>query len=233
MLRCSATSATKFRVPSGDLAIPEQQLDGNSRVDGIALGAAGTIGMKWSMFANYTYLDSEVVQRSPTWRSAAERSTSSRAIRCRIRQSIRRACGRPIRSPTRSRRLRRDVPRRVHVRPHRRDGGSLLHAGLPAASCDGDVRDQRRLALQLNVDNLTDEEYYERIRNNAANGWATPGAARSASQRDLEAVDASRRSPAPSRGASLESGPMLIQIPDVLTSAEVAEVRRSSIPRNG
>jgi hypothetical protein len=27
---------------------------------------------------------------------------------------------------------------------------------------------------------VTDEEYYERIRNNAANGWATPGAGRSA-----------------------------------------------------
>jgi len=34
--------------------------------------------------------------------------------------------------------------------------------------------------LQLNIDNVTDEVYYERIRNNAANGWATPGSARSA-----------------------------------------------------
>jgi catecholate siderophore receptor len=53
---------SSFRVPSGDPAIPEQQLDGNSRVDGIALGAAGSIGTKWSLFANYTYLDSEVIQ---------------------------------------------------------------------------------------------------------------------------------------------------------------------------
>ncbi|MND09756.1 hypothetical protein D3C83_333320 [compost metagenome] len=36
------------------------------------------------------------------------------------------------------------------------------------------------LALQLNIDNLTDEEYFERIRNNAGNGWSTPGAARNA-----------------------------------------------------
>ena len=35
------------------------------------------------------------------------------------------------------------------------------------------------LALQVNIDNVTDEVYYERIRNNAANGWATPGAERS------------------------------------------------------
>jgi catecholate siderophore receptor len=36
------------------------------------------------------------------------------------------------------------------------------------------------LGLQFNLDNLTDEEYFERIRNNATSGWATPGAARSA-----------------------------------------------------
>ena len=36
------------------------------------------------------------------------------------------------------------------------------------------------LSLQLNIDNVTDEEYYERIRNNATSGWATPGASRSA-----------------------------------------------------
>jgi catecholate siderophore receptor len=52
---------SNFRVASGDPTIPEQQLDGNSLVDGIALGAVGAIGSKWSIFANYTYL----------WRSAA------------------------------------------------------------------------------------------------------------------------------------------------------------------
>jgi catecholate siderophore receptor len=35
------------------------------------------------------------------------------------------------------------------------------------------------VALQVNIDNVTDEGYFERIRNNATNGWATPGAARS------------------------------------------------------
>src|SRR5690606_16803550 len=45
-----------------DPAILEQQLDGNSRVDGLALGAAGQIGEKWSIFTNYTYLDSVLLQ---------------------------------------------------------------------------------------------------------------------------------------------------------------------------
>ena len=42
--------------PSG-----EQQLDGKARVQGVALGVAGNITREWSVFANYTYLDSEVV----------------------------------------------------------------------------------------------------------------------------------------------------------------------------
>jgi catecholate siderophore receptor len=36
------------------------------------------------------------------------------------------------------------------------------------------------VSLQLNLDNVTDEEYFERIRNNPTNGWATPGEERSA-----------------------------------------------------
>lgn len=39
-----------------------QQLDGKARVDGVALGVAGNITRAWSIFANYTYLDSEVLQ---------------------------------------------------------------------------------------------------------------------------------------------------------------------------
>ena len=43
--------------PSG-----EQQLDGRARVDGLALGVAGTLLPGWQLFANYTYLDSQVVR---------------------------------------------------------------------------------------------------------------------------------------------------------------------------
>ena len=32
-------------------------------MDGVALGVAGRITRDWSVFANYTYLDSEVLQR--------------------------------------------------------------------------------------------------------------------------------------------------------------------------
>src|SRR3546814_20729651 len=48
-----------YRVNSGDPTLPDQVLDGHSRVDGIALSAVGQILPGWSLTANYTYLDSE------------------------------------------------------------------------------------------------------------------------------------------------------------------------------
>ena len=54
---------TNFRVPGNDLLQPTLQvLDGRSRVDGLALGATGNITPEWSIFANYTYLKSKVLQ---------------------------------------------------------------------------------------------------------------------------------------------------------------------------
>ena len=55
---------TNFRVPSNDPAQPSalQVLDGRSRVDGIALGATGNVTPRLTVFANYTYLDGEVLQ---------------------------------------------------------------------------------------------------------------------------------------------------------------------------
>lgn len=54
---------TNFRIASNDPVQPTiQVLDGRARVDGIALGITGNITRNWSIFANYTYLDSEVLQ---------------------------------------------------------------------------------------------------------------------------------------------------------------------------
>ncbi|MGH6782028.1 MAG: TonB-dependent receptor, partial [Sphingomonadaceae bacterium] len=52
----------QFKVASNDPLVPDNTLDGKSRVDGIALGATGRITPEWQVFANYTYLDSEVKQ---------------------------------------------------------------------------------------------------------------------------------------------------------------------------
>ncbi|MCP1470572.1 catecholate siderophore receptor [Sphingobium sp. OAS761] len=46
---------------SDDNPLGEMQLDGKSRVDGIALGANGQITPDWTVTANYTYLDSKII----------------------------------------------------------------------------------------------------------------------------------------------------------------------------
>jgi catecholate siderophore receptor len=54
---------TNFRVATNDPIVTTLAVtDGRSRVDGIALGASGTVLPGWSVFANYTYLKGEVVQ---------------------------------------------------------------------------------------------------------------------------------------------------------------------------
>ena len=54
---------TNYRVATNDPIVTTLPVpDGHSRVDGIALGASGNITEAWSIFANYTYLDSEVKQ---------------------------------------------------------------------------------------------------------------------------------------------------------------------------
>lgn len=49
-------------IVSDDNPLGEMQLDGTSRVNGIALGANGQITPSWSVTANYTYLDSKIIQ---------------------------------------------------------------------------------------------------------------------------------------------------------------------------
>ncbi|MET0247772.1 MAG: TonB-dependent receptor [Sphingomonas sp.] len=51
-----------YRLPSNDPTIPDQVLDGHSRVDGIALSAIGKITPNWSVTANYTYLEPKLLQ---------------------------------------------------------------------------------------------------------------------------------------------------------------------------
>jgi catecholate siderophore receptor len=171
---------SNFRVASGDPTIPEQQLDGNSLVDGIALGAVGAIGSKWSIFANYTYLDSEVLQ------SVSDRALGGGTIDI--------LAGDPLPStPEHSASLwttyqisdafsvgygvtyqgeytfaRTSATADLYYTPD-----YLLHRAMATY----EINDT--LALQLNIDNVTDEVYYERVRNTATNGWATPGSARS------------------------------------------------------
>nr|WP_298121210.1 TonB-dependent siderophore receptor [uncultured Pseudoxanthomonas sp.] len=151
-----------------------QQLDGKARVDGIALGVAGNITHAWSIFANYTYLDSEVLQ------SVSDHVRETTGIDAQA--------GNPLpNTPEHSASAwttyalqgwtfgygvtyqgdfytasTANAPRVKSYTMHRAMAGYQFNA---------------RFGLQLNIDNLFDKAYFTRVRNN---GWATPGAARSA-----------------------------------------------------
>ncbi|KPL66838.1 TonB-dependent receptor [Erythrobacter sp. SG61-1L] len=165
----------QYKVATGDPTVPEQQLDGRSRVNGIALSASGHITPAWAITANYTYLDSKVI------RSIAENSLPGTSDP---------QAGNPLtNTPSHSGSL-----FTTYTLPF----GLTLGYGLTYqgsfylnnnATTLFEVEDYlihnafvsydvaKGVNLQLNVKNFTDELYFTRVRNN---GWATPGDGRSA-----------------------------------------------------
>lgn len=164
----------QYKVPSGDPTIPDQVLDGRSRVDGVALSVVGKITPAWSVTANYTYLDAKLLQSVadglPDPASGAQLQNTPKHSGSLFTTY--------------------ELPFGLTV------GYSLTYQGsfafnLPTATATTifrskdyfvhsayvayDVND--RLKAQLNVKNFTDELYFTRIRNN---GWATPGDGRAA-----------------------------------------------------
>jgi len=176
---------TNFRVASNDPIVPEQQLDGSARVDGIALGAAGTITPVWMVFANYTYLKSKII-----------RSVSDFCLRTPGATGCGNTAALP--DPQAGNEL-GNVPDHAvslwttYTLPFdvtvgygaTYQGRWYLNTSGALYTTDGywthramvSYQVLENLDLQLNVNNLLDEKYFIRIRNN---GWATPGDHRSA-----------------------------------------------------
>ncbi|HYI38829.1 MAG TPA: TonB-dependent receptor [Allosphingosinicella sp.] len=191
---------SNFRLPSNDPAQPAalQVVDGRSRVDGLALGASGFLTPAWSIFANYTYLDSEVLQSVSDFCLANPRASCLNSA--------------AIPDPQRGDRL-LQTPRHSGslFTTYRLPFGLELGYGLTYQG--GFATHQRNLAqrsqyftddhlvhrlfasyafdngltAQLNVQNVTDELYFTNVRNNAnatsgaiTGGWAMPGERRSA-----------------------------------------------------
>ena len=51
-----------IKVNSNDPTLPDQTLDGKQRVEGVSLGASGSITPNWTISANYMYLKSKIQQ---------------------------------------------------------------------------------------------------------------------------------------------------------------------------
>lgn len=192
---------SNFRTPSNDPAQPSslQVLDGKSRVDGVALGVTGNITPEWAVFANYTYLDSEVRQSVSDFCIATPGATG-----CGNSAAIPdpQAGDRLIQTPKHSGSL-----FTTYVLPFGLQiGYGITYQGkfatnqrtllqrtqflvddylIHRAFVSYDFKNG--LVAQLNVTNLTNENYYTAVRNNVnattgavTGGWATPGDARSA-----------------------------------------------------
>jgi catecholate siderophore receptor len=191
---------TNFRVPSNDPALPAglQVLDGRSRVDGVALGLTGMIAEGWTIFANYTYLDSEVLQGVSDACRANPRAACANSAALPDPQ----AGDQLIQTPKHSGSLFTSYrfpfglelgygltyqgsfalnQRTLLQRAQYRSDDYLVHRlymAYPFAP---------GLTAQLNVQNVTNERYFTAIRNNVSattgavtGGWAAPGEARSA-----------------------------------------------------
>ena len=202
---------TNYRVPSNEPGVPDPQvLDGEARVDGISLGLTGFITPRWSIFANYTYLDAQVVQSvsdfcvaNPGPRPDPDNpNVMINPCGNSVDLPDAQAGDRLIQTPDHAASLFTSYrfpfglevgygftyqgqfalnQRNAANRTQYYSDDFLTHR-LFAAFDFGNG-----LVAQLNVQNATDEDYYVAIRNNVnatsgaiTGGWATPGEARSA-----------------------------------------------------
>ncbi|RDZ29349.1 TonB-dependent receptor [Lysobacter silvisoli] len=152
-----------------------QQLDGSARVDGVMLGVSGLLADNWAVYANYAFLDSEVLQ-----------GVSDRQVGLGLDYT---KGDRLLNVPEHSFSLwtTYDLSPKWQIGYGATYQGKIWLTQHSATNVNGPLttygsywthramvayKINRKAQLQLNVNNLTDEEYYTRIRNN---GWATPG----------------------------------------------------------
>lgn len=193
------TDRTNYRVAdpgNPDNPAGEQQLDGESRVEGLELGAAGKITDQWAIYANYAYMHSEVLQGASDF-AANGGATGTEQDWTK---------GDPLTNVPRHSAsiwttydLTRDLQLgygvtyqgEMYLSQHSgiaKSGTPTTYVGrstIPLAKSEAYLvhrlsatyKVTKELNLQLNINNLFDKEYYTRIRNN---GWATPGDGRQA-----------------------------------------------------
>ncbi|SEL10368.1 catecholate siderophore receptor [Sphingomonas palmae] len=203
---------TNYRVPSNDPSLPAslQVLDGRSRVDGIALGASGNVTRNWTIFANYTYLDSNVVQSVSNFCRDNPRGSATNLAGNGCTNSVAipdpQAGSRLVQTPEHSGSLFTTyrLPFGLEIGYGLTYQGSF-YGNSPVVAVDGQIAPQFKVddylihraymaysfregvTLQLNVQNLTDERYFTSVRNNinatsgvVTGGWAAPGDRRQA-----------------------------------------------------
>ena len=153
-------------------------------MDGVALGAAGNITREWAVFANYTFLDSEVLQNAA---DGASDPVKGRQLTQTPRHSASLWSTYDLGAWTFGYGATYQgafYPNNANTPAYLETDAYWVHRAMVGYQIN------ERIGLQLNVNNLFDEEYYTSIRNNltvnaagvvtAGSGWANPGEGRSA-----------------------------------------------------
>jgi catecholate siderophore receptor len=178
---------TNYRVESGDPAAPFDVLDGSARVHGVALGVAGQVTDRWAVFAGYTWLESEVLQGASDFNAAQGLDFTRGDPLTNVPDHAFSLFTTYDLTPEIQLGWGLTYQGRYYLTQHGRITGSnppqrttipLVESRpywVHRATVAWTPRDD--LELRLNVNNLFDELYYTRGRNN---GWATPGDRRSA-----------------------------------------------------
>ncbi|BAK68130.1 iron complex outermembrane receptor protein [Sphingobium sp. SYK-6] len=163
---------SNYKVASIDPTIPDQQLDGKSRVNGVALGANGQITRAWSITANYTYLDSKVLQNAAN--GAADDPQKGAPLTNTPKHS-----GSVFTTYKLPFGLQVGYGFTYQGKFYLNNTGDVLHEVddylIHNAYLSYNFTDT--IGLQLNVKNFTDEKYFTGVRNNATTnaGWARVG----------------------------------------------------------
>ncbi|WP_336962307.1 TonB-dependent receptor [Sphingobium aquiterrae] len=184
-----------FRVTANDPFVGSLPVnDGRNRVDGITLGASGNITKNWTIFANYTYLKTKVLQSITDYCLANPGQSDvvgGTTYTCALSDP---QAGNPMtNTPKHSGSLwtTYTLPFGLQLGYGLSYQGSFwLNNALTATVTDYYKSDSylthraflsypftENLSAQVNVQNFTNKKYYTSIRNN---GWANPGEGRSA-----------------------------------------------------
>jgi catecholate siderophore receptor len=184
---------TNFRVTANDPFVGNLPVgDGRNKVDGITLGASGNITPEWTIFTNYTYLDTKVKQSISDYclenpNASYTPPGTTTALTC---PAFDPQAGNPMtNTPKHSGSLftTYTLPFGLQLGYGLTSQGSWYLTnltGAPMYKADDYLVHRAMLSYpitdkfsaQLNVQNFTNKKYYTSIRNN---GWANPGEGRS------------------------------------------------------
>jgi catecholate siderophore receptor len=167
----------KYRVASPDPTIPDQVLDGRSRVDGISASLIGKVTSAWSITANYTYLEPKLLQSVADGLPDPARNSElintpnhSGSLFTTYTLPFGLSAGYGV---TYQGDFALNAPTATSAVVNR-SGDYWVHNAYLAFKAND------RWSAQLNVKNFTDATYFTGIRNSGTSGWAVPGAARAA-----------------------------------------------------